>query len=151
MSTQYITMGFEGAFYVGPRGGTSPDAVAMILAECIRNPKLTYSYSEVDATLRRHQGVKAYQKGLLDVTITFTLVNLKPRTADLALMLNSMLGRRQPITIIMLDEAGGEGIIGDFELFGGDKTEEDEDVQAWEITARPSAAGRKVQWYNGGA
>jgi hypothetical protein len=47
----------------------------------------------------------------------------------------------------MIDETGGEGPMGDFELFGGDKSEEDENLQAWEIEAKPSAAGRKLGWY----
>jgi hypothetical protein len=50
----------------------------------------------------------------------------------------------------MLDEESGEGIIGDFELFGGDKSEEDDDLQAFEIEAKPSVAGRRVQWTTDG-
>ncbi|MDR1922796.1 MAG: hypothetical protein LBQ66_00360 [Planctomycetaceae bacterium] len=146
-----ILMGFEGNFYVGPVGLSTPNAVGMLLSESIREPKYGYEYSDVDATLRRHRGRKAHMKGLLDVEITFTLPNEKnddgTRPADTALILESLRGRHTPITIIMLDEEGGEGLIGDFELFSGDKSEADDDVQAWEITARPSAAGRKVDWY----
>ena len=146
---QYMTMGFEGKFYVGPKGSTSP--TGMILADSVRNPKYSYKYSEVDATLRRHEGVKAYMKGLLDVSISFTLPNLKNdnggRPADTALILESLKSRRQPIAICMLDEESGEGIIGDFELLGGDKSEEDENLQEWEVEAKPSASGRKVTWY----
>ena len=137
-------MGFEGAFYVGPRGSNATQ-----LAESIRNPKLTYTYSEVDVTTRKHKGTKAYQKGLLDVTITFTLPNIKPRTADAALIFASLMDRKQPIAIRMLDEPGGEGVFGDFELFGGDNSQEDENVQEWEITARPSSSGKPVEWVKG--
>jgi hypothetical protein len=150
---QYMTMGFEGKFYVGPKGCKSPTDPGVILADSVRNPKYSYKYGDVDATLRRHMGTKAYMKGMLDVGVSFTLPNLKnddgTRPADTALILESMRERRQPLTIIMLDEEGGEGIIGDFELFGGDKSEEDENLQEWEIEAKPSAAGRKVEWYDG--
>jgi hypothetical protein len=68
--------------------------------------------------------------------------------ADAALILQSLRSRHMPLTIIMLDKEDGEGIIGDFELLGGDKSEEDENVQEFEIEAKPSAAGRKVEWYS---
>lgn len=148
---QYMLMGFEGNIYVGPAGKTKPDDEGMMLADSIRNPKYGWKYTDVDGTLRRHRGVKAYIKGMLDVVVNFTLPNLKnddgTRPEDVALMLESLKNRRKPITIIMVDEEGGEGIIGDFELFGGDKSEEDENLQAWEIESKPSAAGRKVGWY----
>jgi hypothetical protein len=148
---QYLLMGFEGKIYVGPAGCTSPTESGMMLADSIRNPKYSWKYSDVDATLRRHNGVKAFIKGMLEVGINFTLPNLKntdgTRPSDVALMLQSLKERRCPITIIMIDEEDGEGIIGDFELFGGDKSEEDENLQAWDIEAKPSAAGRKVDWY----
>ena len=145
MSTnQYMTMGFEGAMYVAPRGATSTSG--MTLAGSVKNPKVTYSYDEVDASLRRHRGLKVVQKGMLDITINFTLPNIKPRSADAALIFASMMDRRQPISICMLDEEGGEGFIGDFELLGGDKSEENENAQEWEITAKPSAVGNGVRW-----
>ena len=149
IENQYLLMGFEGKIYVGPAGSRSPDS--MILADSIRNPKYSWKYSDVDATLRRHQGVKAFIKGMLEVAINFTLPNLKnedgSRPPDIALMLESLKERRKPIAILMIDEEDGEGIVGDFELFGGDKSEEDENLQAWDIEAKPSAAGKKVQWY----
>jgi len=149
VQVQYPVMGFEGKFYVGPKGSTGPSG--MILAENVRNPKYSYKFSEVDATTRRHAGTKAYAKGMLDVEITFTLPNLKnddgSRPADLALIFSSLHDRRMPISICMLDEEGGEGILGDFEILGGDKSEEDEDIQNIEVTAKPSVGGRKVEWY----
>ncbi len=148
---QYLLMGFEGKIYVGPAGKTSPKDEGMMLADSIRNPKYSWKYTDTDATLRRHGGVKAFIKGMLEVVVNFELPNLKnndgTRPADIALMLHSLKNRRAPITIIMVDEEDGEGIIGDFELFGGDKSEEDENLQAWDVEAKPSAAGRKVGWY----
>jgi hypothetical protein len=145
-------MGFQGKFYVGPKGCTSHTAVGMVLAENVRNPSYSYSFSDVDATTRRHMGTKAYAKGMLDVEITFTLPNLKnddgTRPADLALIFASLQSRRMPLTIIMLDEDGGEGPIGDFEILGGEKSEEDEDIQNIEVTAKPSVGGRRVEWYS---
>jgi hypothetical protein len=149
--TQKLLMGFEGVIYIGPAGKTAINDTSMILADSIREPKYSVEYSDVDATMRKHQGIKAHMKGILDFEITFTLPNLKnsdgTRPTDTALILSSLQARQMPLTIFMLDEASGEGIMGDFEIFGGNKTEADEDVQAWEITARPSAAGRHVTWY----
>ncbi|MDR1493140.1 MAG: hypothetical protein LBT05_10515 [Planctomycetaceae bacterium] len=146
-----LFMGFEGKFYVGPSGKESPTASGMILADSVRNPQYTWQYTDVDATLRRHNGIKAYIKGMLDVSITFTLPNEKlasgSRSADAQLILDALRNRHTPITIIMLDVTGGEGLIGDFELFSGDKSEEDENLQEWTIEAKPSAAGRAVSWY----
>ena len=147
----YMTMGFEGDIYVGPAGCTSHTDPQMMLAGSVRNPKYSYGYSDVDGTLRKHRGSKAYAKGMLDVIISFILPNLRhadgTRPADTALILASLRSRRMPITIIMLDIDGGEGPIGDFEIFNGDKSEEDENAQEFEIEAKPSAAGRKVDWY----
>jgi hypothetical protein len=144
-------MGFEGKMYVGPAGKTSPNDTGMVLADSIKDPQYSYQYSEVDATLRRNNGRKAYQKGILDVSISFTLPNEvttgSNRTADSQLILNSLRNRHQPITIIMLDHDGGEGLIGDFELFSGDKSEEGENLQEWTIEAKPSVEGRPVDWY----
>ena len=151
LSGQKLLMGFEGKFYVGPAGCESPEDDGMVLADSIREPKYSYEYSDVDATLRRHEGVHAHMKGILDVEVSFALPNLKnddgTRPADTALILLSLRDRHLPLTVIMIDEEGGEGIIGDFEFFGGEKTEADDDLQAWDIVARPSAAGRKVDWY----
>lgn len=149
---EYLLMGFEGEIYIGPPGKSSPKDEGMILADIIRNPKYSLKYTDVDATLRRHKGTKAYIKGMLDLTINFTLPNLKKladksRSPDVALLLTSLRERRSPLTIIMVDEEGGEGPMGDFELFGGDKSEEDENLQEWQVEAKPSAAGRQVGWY----
>ena len=147
----YLTMGFEGDMYIGPAGCTSHTDPQMMLAGSIKDPKYTYGYSDVDATLRKHRGNKAYQKGILDVIISFTLPNLEhddgTRPADVALILASLRNRRMPLTIIMLDKTGGEGPIGDFEIFGGEKSEESENPQTFEIEAKPSVAGRAVAWY----
>ena len=147
----YLTMGFEGDMYIGPAGCTSHTDPQMMLAGSVKDPKYTYGYSDVDATLRKHRGNKAYQKGILDVIISFTLPNLEhddgTRPADVALILASLRNRRMPLTIIMLDKDGGEGPIGDFEIFGGDKSEESENAQEFEIEAKPSVAGRAVDWY----
>ena len=147
----YTTMGFEGDMYVGPAGCTSHTDPKMVLAGSVRNPKYEYGYSEVDGTLRKHRGSKAVSKGMLDVAISFSLPNLihddGTRPADTALILESLRSRRKPLTIIMLDKEGGEGPIGDFEIMSGSKSEEDESAQEFEIEAKPSAAGRRVDWY----
>jgi hypothetical protein len=149
-------MGFEGKFYVGLYDPddpcTSQDDPRMVLAESIRNPKYSYKFDEVDVTLRKHRGTKAYQKGMLDISLSFSLPNMNDLPveqipADAALILMSLRDRHMPLTIIMLDKEFGEGIIGEFELLGGDKSEEDANVQEFEIEAKPSAAGRKVEWY----
>jgi len=134
-SNDYMVMGFEGQFYVDG-----------VLAESIRNPKYSYQYSDVDATLRKHKGVKAYAKGMLDISVSFTLPNIKPRQPDAVIILAALKDRRKTVKIKMLDEEGGEGIEGDFILLGGDKSEEDENVQEWEIEAKPAAAGNPVEW-----
>jgi len=139
-------MGFEGKFYVGPAGSTSP--ANMTLADTVRNPKYSYKFSDVDATLRRHMGIKAYIKGMLDVTVSFTLpIMINESSASHALITNALKSRRMPIAICMISDEDGEGIIGDFEVFGGDKSEEDENLQEFEVECKPSAAGRPVSWY----
>jgi hypothetical protein len=147
----YPLIGFEGKMYIGPAGKESPTDTGMILAENIKDPSFTYGFTDIEATLRRHQGTKAYAKGELDIEITFNMPDVKDpdqaRAPDTAILLESLKNRKSPITIIMLDETGGEGIIGDFELFSGDKSEENDDQQAFDVTAKPSAAGRGAWWY----
>ena len=51
----------------------------------------------------------------------------------------------------MLDEEDGEGPIGDFEILGGDKNEEEGNMQEIEVEAQPSVAGRPVRWTTDGS
>ena len=148
-TNEYPVMGFDGKMYVGPAGSTSISE--MILAECVKDPKYSYKYDEVDATTRKHGGVKAVAKGILDISVSFTLPNVKSSAPDRALIMASLQSRRTPIAICMLDEEDGEGIFGDFELLGGDKSEEDASIQQFEVEAKPSVAGRPVKWTTDGA
>ena len=134
MSTQimHAVMGFEGKFMVGPPTG------AMTELTEVRDPSIEITYTEVDVTTRRQRGMKAYQKGLKDVTVKFTLPIFDPPSAAAAIVLNSLQERRSPLKIEM--ESDGIGFNGLFELFSASKSEEGDNVQAWEITAKPSAA-----------
>ena len=124
IDNQNPVMGFEGKIYVGPRGTTS--LTNMILLEDVKDPTYTYKFDEVEVNTRRHGGNKVYAKGLKDVGISFTLPNIKPAGPAVALVLQALHNRRMPIAIAMLDEEGGEGPFGDFEILGGDKAEETE-------------------------
>ena len=119
----------------------------MMLLEDVSNVKYTYKFDEVPMSIRKHKGNKVVAKGALDVGVSFTLPNIKPRSAAAALVYQALHSRRMPIAICMLDEAGGEGPFGDFEILGGDKNEEQESAQEIEVEAKPAAVGRKVEWF----
>jgi hypothetical protein len=142
-------MDFEGKMYVGASGAAAP--TDLILAENIRNVKIAYNDAEVDATLRRHEGNKAYVRGVRDFSVTLDLANIKnddgTRPADIQFFLDSLNNRRKMFTAFFLDEAGGEGPFGDFICFFGDGNDGDEEAGKWSLTLRPAAFGRKVDWY----
>jgi hypothetical protein len=150
---QHLLKGFEGKLYIADiqYQCTIHTDTHVLLAEKIREPKYSYQYANIDATMRVHKGTKAYTKGVLDISIAFTLPIVKNDNGsyptDTALMMECLLNRNKPITIFMLDEQNGKGIWGDFELYGGEKSEADDDLQAWDVTAYPSAVGRGVDKY----
>lgn len=124
----------------------------MILAENIRNVKIAFADAEVDATLRRHKGNKAYLRGVRDFSAALDLANIKnddgTRPADIQFLLNSRSSRRTMFTAFFLDEENGEGPFGDFIAFFGDGGDGDDEADKWSITLRPAAFGRALDWYN---
>jgi hypothetical protein len=144
-------MNFEGKLYIGPAEAQSPTGTGMILAENIRNVQIQYNDAEVDATLRRHEGNKAYVRGVRDFSATLDLANIKnedgTRPADIAFLLNARDSRRFMFSAFFLDENNGEGPFGDFIAFFGNGGEGDEDADKWSLTLRPAAFGRKLDWY----
>ena len=145
----YWIMNFEGKLYVGASGAAAP--TALILVENVRNVKLSYSDAEVDATLRRHEGNKAYVRGVRDFSATMDLANIKnddgTRPEDIQFFLDRFHDRRLMFSAFFLDEEGGEGPFGDFICFFGDGGDGDEDLDKWSLTLRPAGFGRKVDWY----
>jgi hypothetical protein len=142
-------MEFEGKMYVGEAGATA--TTGLTLVENVKNVKLSYSDAEVDATLRRHEGNKAYIRGIRDFSVTLDLANIKndngTRPADIQFFLSSMENRRYMFSAFFLDENGGEGPFGDFVCFFGDGNDNDEEGGKWSLTLRPAGFGRKLGWY----
>jgi hypothetical protein len=166
MANPYMTLNFEGKLYIAPYSSTSPITspyasvtenggftlnTGAILAANIRNPQIHYADTEIDATLRRHLGNKAYVRGMRDFNATLELANLKldngTRPPDVALLLSALNDRRKLITAFFIDEELGEGPFGDFLLFFGDGGGEDDGVNMWNITMRPAAFGRALDWH----
>jgi hypothetical protein len=138
-------MGFEGAFYVGPRGTST--LTGMILLEDVHSVKYTHKFDEVEIPTRKHKGNKAYAKGKRDWGVSFTLPVMKPPSPAVALILAALHDRRMPIAICILDEKGGEGPFGDYEIFGGDMSQNDDGIDEMEVEAKPSGVGRPVEWF----
>jgi hypothetical protein len=147
--TPYWVMNFEGKLYVGDPG--KENITGLILVQNVRNVKISYNDAEVDATLRRHEGNKAYVRGVRDFSATMDLANIKnddgTRPADIQFFLNSFQSRRKMFSAFFLDEENGEGPCGDFICFFGDGGDGDEEADKWSMTLRPAAFGRKVEWY----
>ncbi|GHT42981.1 hypothetical protein FACS189443_6520 [Planctomycetales bacterium] len=161
----YITMNFEGVLYLAPYSSSTPLvspygnsvntesetitlASGVIRAENVRNVKLSYSDTEVDATLRRHRGNKAYARGMRDFNATLDIANVKNSNGtyppDVALFLGSLDNRRKMFTAFFLDEELGTGPFGDFLVFFGDGGDGDDDIDKWSATLRPATFGRAL-------
>jgi hypothetical protein len=160
-----FVMGFEGNIYIGPAGSTLHTATGVVLFKNIKDPKIKSSYEEVDATMRRHRGDKAYLHGMRDIEVSFTMFNIKDivetinvdgevtdteikRPADVQLAYDAMFTRNKAVTLFLIDKAGGEGFYGDALLFADEKKEESGEVQQWEVKAKPSAHGTGFHTYN---
>lgn len=143
-------LGFEGRVYVGAAGsGDSP--AALTEAVNIRNVKYGWSFGEVDATLKKHRDKKAYLKGMADCVITFDLANVEDengaKEADVALILEAARNRNAPIRVIMVDKESGEGPMGDFEVWAGEVSMNEEELQVFPCTLKPYAGANPVEWY----
>jgi hypothetical protein len=142
---QVPVMGFEGQIYVGPRGTTT--LAGMILLEDVHSVKYSDKFDEVEINTRKYKGDKTYAKGKHDWGASFTIPVIKPYSAAVALILAAKDSRRMPIAICILDEEGGEGPFGDFEIMGGEMEQNDDGIQEMPIEAKPSGVGRRVEWF----
>ena len=172
MTTPTLTntlMGFEGNMYVGAAGSGATSSSGMTLAENVSELKLPApgSYGEVEHTLKKHKGQKAYQKGMRDwiinfsvskerVTTTTTSSDNPPVTTtttsyapDVQMILDA-LHSRTPIHLLLEDFEGGEGPVGDFLLFGSEYSGSGEEAQIVPIVAKPYAGAPAVQWQRNG-
>jgi hypothetical protein len=153
------TMGFEGKLYVGEPG--SIYISEMILCKNIKDVKITPAeFEEIDATLRRHGGNKAYLKGVKDIKISFTLANMITQTTtseegvitdesedhpeDVKKILEALYSRKKAVTFLAIPKVNGKGLRGDFLVFGKEKTEGEDEAQVWECEAKPAAFGSNI-------
>ncbi len=163
MTTPTLTntlMAFEGNMYIGAAGSGSISTTGMTWAENISELKLPSpgSFGEVEHTLKKHKGQKAYQKGPRDWIISFNIskeyttttvdnVTTRSYASDVQMILNA-LQSRQPIHILLEDFEGGEGPVGDFLLFGSDYG--DQDAQIIPVVAKPYAGAPAIKWQKNG-
>ncbi|MDR1478141.1 MAG: hypothetical protein LBJ00_04290 [Planctomycetaceae bacterium] len=147
-------MGFEGKMYIALGLGIT-DTKNMTEFEHVKDPKIGIAFDDVEVTLRIHKGVKAYEKGLVDYPISFSCPNVKDVTIlnnitsysepeDIGIIKTALFARHQPISIMMVDP-DGDGFVGDYYVFTGDKTEEAADAQQFECEAKPSGVGKGVK------
>ena len=155
-------MAFEGNMYVGAAGSGATSPTGMTLAENVSELKLPApgSFGEVEHTLKKHKGQKAYLKGQRDWVLNFSVskeytvttvdnVTTKSYAADVQMILNA-LQSRQPIHILLEDFEGGEGPVGDFLLFGSEYEGSGEGAQIIQVTAKPYAGAPAIQWQKNG-
>lgn len=159
MSTNTTTMmAFEGRIAFGAAGSDELDIDALTEGENVQEMKIPApgSYGEIEHTLKKHKGQKAYLKGLLDWILTFTMskeyteaAGVRTYAADVQLVLDA-LRSREPIHIVMADYEGGEGPAGDFLLFGSEYDGSGEAAQVISITAKPFAGAGPVKFQKNG-
>lgn len=155
-----VKMGHEGRLYLGPAGIVPlPGKTGVVELIHVKDVKYTYSFGQVDATMRKHRGTKASTKGALEISISFLVENVLipgvgnaagTRPEDVKKILDALFARHKPVSLLMLDQPlalGGTGPCGDFELFPSDKSETDDAVQEWSVAAHVSAEGGGAGWY----
>ena len=156
MSNTTTLMAFEGKMEVGSTIGTAGDS-SLIVAENVSEIKVNIgSFSEVEHTLKKHGGVKAYLKGLREDQLTFTLsmeytTNNGARTlaSDVQIIM-AALRSRTPIRIRLSDYDGGEGPVGDWLLWGGEASLDGDEAQQIQVTAKPYAGSDAIKWHVNG-
>lgn len=159
MANTMTFMAFEGQIYFGEAGSGSVDKSTMTLGENIQELKLPApgSYGEVEHTLKKHQGAKAYLKGLLDWVLNFSISKEyaegtdgeRTYAADVQLVLDAARSRT-PIRILLEDYDGGEGPVGDFLIFASEYEGSGEAAQVISCTAKPYAGAGAVKWQKNG-
>ena len=155
-------MAFEGNMYVGAAGSGAISPTGMTLAENVSELKLPApgSFGEVEHTLKKHGGQKAYLKGQRDWVINFSVskeyvettvdnVTTKSYADDVQMILDALQSRK-PIHLLLEDFEGGEGPCGDFLLFGSEYDGSGEAAQIVQVTAKPYAGAPAVKWQKNG-
>ena len=52
-----------------------------------------------------------------------------------------------PLRLCLVDKVSGEGPIGDFEIWLGEMSINEEELEVWPVTAKPFAGSDPVEWY----
>lgn len=151
-------MAFEGEIFFGTAGSDTIDSSQMTQGENVSELKLPApgSYSEVEHTLKKHGGAKAYIKGLLDWVINFSISKEYTETngtrtfaPDVQLVLDAAKSRK-PLRILLADYENGEGPVGDFLVFASEYDGSGDAAQIISCTAKPYAGAGAVQWQKNG-
>lgn len=151
-------MAFDGDIYFGAAGSDELDVAQLTKGENVQDLKLPApgSYGEVEHTLKKHRGQKAYLKGVIDWILSFSISKeyteaegVKTYAPDVQLVLNAAKSRL-PLHIVLTDSDGGEGPAGDFLIFASEYEGSGEAAQIVPVTAKPYAGAAAIKWQKNG-
>ena len=140
-----MKLGWKGKLYYGTAGTTPTPSESNEVDEC-KNVTANINKGEVDATLRKHGGYQSYIGGLRLTSFEFSIPTDKAST-QYQLFRDAFLNDTV-ISILGLDEEGGEGPDMDVEVFDFSRDEPIDDIMMTKIKLLPSArASRKPDWH----
>lgn len=149
------TYAWESELYIAPGGSGRNSLAGAVRAENIKELKVTpATFSELENTLKKHQGDKAYVKGQRDVQVTFTLsCEYSPGTGDsreyapdVQMILDAIAERNHPLCLFSITPYG-HGFVGDFLVFGGEVTQDGDEIMNIPCTCKPYAGAPPVERY----
>ena len=128
---------------LGGPAGTQPTKELELASEV----ELSSEKSQIDATTRRNKKSKSYLSGLMDHTLSFTY-KYEKEDEGFQLLKNAYYNGT-PVALFAADDAGN-GVDGDWEIFGLNRSEGDEDTVQYAVTAKPAFLpgenGREPAW-----
>jgi hypothetical protein len=150
------TYAWEGDMFIGDPKGSRQSLAGLLRADNIADLKTSLgNFTELENTLKKHKGNKAYVKGMQDTIVTFVLSleyiegpgGTRVYAPDVKMILDSMRTRNKPLLIILPRWEHGDGPAGTFEIWGSELPMAGDETQKISCTAKPYAGAEPVEWF----
>lgn len=157
-------MVFEGQIYIAPAGTLWHNDTKAVELVNRTGSSVTPGFEEVDATMKRNNGVQAFVHGLATFEASFTLFDITQKTTvvngesttvtetefdDIKMIRDAIGNRNEALTFFFIPyDTSLRGYYGDMILFAAEGNKELGEIQGLEITVKPFAGGTGMHKYN---
>lgn len=136
-------LGWKGKMYVGTAGTVPTPPTGLV--DKIGDATLDLSDSEVEATTRASNGYEEFLAGMRGVKIEIDIPTDKDDT--MYVTLRTAYLAKTPISLLMLDEADGEGPDGDVQVFAFGRDEQKNGQVVNKVVFRPTPSTRPFDYH----